>query len=394
MFGLNWVDLFIVLFLAAVIAKGLRIGVLSQLFFITGFFVSLFVCGWIFPHIIRFHDPTLRTTVNASLVLLTSLYAAMRGYDLGQKVHWSFRLGKLRKNQNFETAETALGVLPSLVAGLAFVWLAGVAIGRLPFVGLSNSVSDARIVQGLTNLLPSVPAVFAEFNRQIDPNAQPTLPAQPKPQASFNYDPESVQSANAKAAASIVRITSFSCGGIVAGSGFAIAPGLIATDAHVIAGSRRPIIKYNGKSYEGTPVYFDATLDLAVLKEQDLKVPSLHLAPKNIARNTTVAALGYPGGNYQARPGIVRDTRAITGANIYSLGNFSRGVYLVQAHVEYGNSGGPIVTQDGTAAGIIFSKATDVDNTAYALTSIHISDALHHVKKSSTRVSTGACMVN
>ncbi len=393
MFGLNWVDFFIMLFLAAVLAKGLRTGILSQLFFIAGFFVSLLVCGWVFPCVIRFHDPTIRTTVNASLVLLASLYAAMRGFDLGQKVHWSFRLGKLRKNRNFETAETALGALPSLVAGIIFVWLVGVAIGRLPFVGLSNSVNDARIVQGLTNILPPVPAVFAQFNRHINPNAPPVIALQPKPQAAFNYDPRAVQSADAKARASIVRITSFSCGGIVAGSGFVVAPGLIATDAHVIAGSKRPIIKYNGESYEGTPVYFDAMLDLAILKAQTLKTSPLHLAPKNIARNTTVATLGYPGGNYQASPGIVRDTRAITGANIYSLGNFSKGVYLVQTHVEYGNSGGPIVVQDGTVAGIVFSKATGVDDTAYALTSVHIIDALRHAQKSHTRVSTGACMV-
>jgi S1-C subfamily serine protease len=267
-------------------------------------------------------------------------------------------------------------------------------IGRLPFVGLSNSVNDARIIQTLTGKLPPAPAVFAEFNGHIDPNAQPYIFAQPKPQATFDYDPQVVQSAAARAELSIVRITSFSCGGIVAGSGFAVAPGLVATNAHVIAGSRRPIIKYNSNSYEGIPIYFDANLDLAILRVQGLGAPPLSLIPNNVSLNTTAAVLGYPGGNYRVEPGIIRDTRATAGTSIYDMGSFGRGIYVVQAQVDYGNSGGPIVTQSGKAAGIIFSKSTEVDDIAYALTSVHINDALRQAKTSHTRVGTGGCMVS
>jgi S1-C subfamily serine protease len=394
MFGFNWIDLIIVVCLGLAVAEGLRIGILSQLFVITGFFVTLFVAGWIFPHVVRFHDLTLRTMVNATLVLLTAAYGAVRSFDLGQDIHWSFRLGKLRKNRGLETAETVLGSLPGLVAGIVLVWLLGVMIGRLPFVGLSNSVNDARIVQQLTRRLPPVPAVFAQFDAHIDPNAQPYISIPSKPQTSFDYDPQAVQAASAKAAPSMVRITSFSCGGIVAGSGFVVAPGLIATDAHVIAGSQRPIVKYGGKSYEAVPVHFDATLDLAILRVRGLAAPPLALVPGNITLGTTVAVLGYPGGNYRAAPGIVRDTRATAGASIYSMGSFGRGVYLVQTHVDYGSSGGPIIMPDGRAAGIIFSKSVDADNVAYALTSVHINTALQRAKTSQRRVGTGACMVD
>jgi S1-C subfamily serine protease len=393
MLGFNWVDLIIVTLLTLAVAEGLRIGILSQLFVIAGFFITLFLSGWIFPHLVRFHDPTLRTTINTTLVLITSAYAAMRCFDLGQKIHWSFRFGSLRKDRKLETTETVLGALPSLLAGLVLVWLLGVAIGRLPFVGLSNSVNDARVVQLLTHTLPPVPAVFAEFNSHINPNAEPYVSTQLKPQASFAYDPQAVQTAATKGAPSVVRITSFSCGGIVPGSGFVIAPGLVATNAHVIAGSKRPIIKYNGSSYEGAPIYFDALLDLAILRVSGLHAPPLTLTSNNVQLNTTVAVLGYPGGNYQVTPGIIRDTRATAGTNIYNLGSFDRGIYLVQAQVDYGSSGGPIILASGQVAGIIFSKSTEVKDTAYALTSAHISNALKQVKVSHTRVSTGACMV-
>lgn len=394
MFGFNWIDLIIVVFLVLAVAEGLRIGILSQLFVIAGFFAGLFAFGWIFPHIVRFSDLTLRTTVNATLVLLAAAYAAVRSFDLGQSIHWSFRLGKLRGSRGWETTETVLGSLPGLAAGIVLVWLLGVMVGRLPLVGLSNSVNDARIMQELTRRLPPVPAVFAQFDAHIDPNAQPYVPIKPKPQASFKYDPQAVQAAAAKAAQSVVRITSFSCGGIVAGSGFAVGPGLVVTNAHVIAGSARPIVKYGGQSYEAVPVYFDAMLDLAIMRAKGLSASALPLVPGNVALGGTVAVLGYPGGNYRVTPGIVRDTRATAGASIYDMGSFGRGVYLVQARVDYGSSGGPIVMPDGRAAGIIFSKSVDVKDVAYALTSVHINDALRQARASHARVSTGACMVD
>jgi hypothetical protein len=76
------------------------------------------------------------------------------------------------------------------------------------------------------------------------------------------------------------------------------------------------------------------------------------------------------------------------------MGSFGRGVYLVQTHVDYGSSGGPIIMPDGRAAGIIFSKSVDADNVAYALTSVHINTALQRAKTSQRRVGTGACMVD
>jgi S1-C subfamily serine protease len=393
MLGFNWVDGIIVVVLAAIVAEGVRIGVLSQLFVILGFFVTLFVAGWIFPAIIRFHDPTLRTLVNGILVLLAAIYAAVRSFDAAQKIHWSFRFGKLVKDRKLRAAETALGALSGLAAGLILVWLLGVMVGRLPFEGLSNSANDARIVQQLIRTLPPVPAVFAAFDRHIDPNAQPYVAVQPKSQPSFNYAAADVQLAATKGSRSVVRITSFSCGGIVSGSGFVVGRELVATNAHVVAGSKRPIIKYDGSSYEGVPVYFDATLDVAILKVQGLQAPPLTLASSNVPLDTTAAVLGYPGGNYHVEPGIIRDTRATAGANIYSQGIFARGIYLVQATVAYGNSGGPVVLSNGQVAGMIFGASVDVPDMSYALTSVHINRALQRAQASHTRVGTGACMV-
>lgn len=393
MFGVNWVDLIIVVLLVLAVIEGMRIGLLSQLLSIAGFFAGLFLAGWLFPYVIRFDNPTLRTIVNATLVLLFALYTAVLGFDIAQKVHWSFRLGKLTGKPRLKRLENILGVVPGVVACLVVVWILGVTIGRLPLVGLSNSVSDAATVQLLTNNLPPSPAVFAVFNRKINPNAQPAVLAQSKPQPDFNYNAADVEQAVVVAKESVVRITSFSCGGIVGGSGFAVAPGLIATAAHVVAGSKRPIIKYRDISYEAKPVYFDAIFDLAVLQVAKLPTPALNLAKGDVPLDTTVAVIGYPDGNYGAAPGIIRDTRAIAVRSIYDQGSLSRGVYDVQTSALHGNSGGPVVLKNGQVAGVLFSTAPDVNNVAYALKPVYLADALKAVQKTSTRVSTGACLV-
>src|SRR5580765_1577962 len=126
MFGFNWVDVLVLALLLLAAIEGARIGVLSQLFLWVGFFVTLFVAGWLFPYLLPIHDPTIRSVINGTAVFLTAAYAGFRCLDVGQNVHWSFRLGVLRSRRSFKLLETVLGAVPGIVAGLVLVWLMGV----------------------------------------------------------------------------------------------------------------------------------------------------------------------------------------------------------------------------------------------------------------------------
>ncbi len=392
MFGFNWMDIIIVVLLLLAVVASVRIGLLTQMFVVVGFFGALFFCGWLFPHLLPIHDRTLRTIVNANLVLVAAIYAALRSFDLAQNIHWSFYGAKPGDRNIPRVVEAGFGALPGIIGSLLTIWLLAVMVGRLPFAGLSNSVNDARVVQVLTNVLPPVPAVFAEFNRQVDPNAQPYVFSRPRPQASFAYSATDVQLAAAQAAASVIRITSFSCGGLTTGSGFLVAPNLVATNAHVIAGAKRPIIKYNNTSYEGVPVLFDPSLDFAVMRVQNLNGRPLALAHDSVAIDTSVAVLGYPDGNYAVSPGLIRDEASVFGRNIYDLGHIGRDIYAVQTSVKPGSSGGPVVLPDGRVAGIIFSKSNALPDYGFALVSSHLVGELRRAETAYRRVSTGACI--
>lgn len=390
--GLNWIDGIILLLLAGAIAGSLKIGFLRLTLVIMAFFAALFFGGWLFPRLLPIQDPTWRTILNGNLVLLTAAYAAFKGYDLGRRFHWSLN------NTVWKVIEYRLGVVPGLAASLATIWLLSAMIGRLPLVGLSNSVNDALVVQALDYSLPPVPAVFAVFNSRVDPNKLPQLAMNTPPGTSFTPLPAAFESGANHAKNSVVRITGFGCGGVESGTGFVAAKNLVVTPAHVIAGVQRPIVKHTGHSYEAVPVLFDAYLDVAILRvrteHHTFTAPPLVFAKDGIKKGTTVAIAGYPGGNYTTTPGVLARDVAIEGRNIYGMGTLTRNVLEIQAIVASGSSGSPVVLADGSLAGMIYAKRANTDHYALALASDHLHEKVTQATTSHTRVNPGACLAN
>jgi len=382
----NWVDLISVLLLAGAVYAGLRIGLLRLLFMFGGFFGALFIGGWLFHKLLPIHDKTLLTIINGNLVLVFAIYAGFTGYDLGKRLHFSIG------GKGLKSVESLAGVVLSVGSALLFIWMAAAQLGTLPFAGLSNSASDAVMVQALNRHLPAVPAVFASFNHLIDPNASPKLFVKQVPSSSQGISPlPAAGPAVLQSGQSVVRITSFGCGGIANGSGFVVGPDLVATNAHVVAGVKRPIIKDGGRSLEGLPVYFDASLDFAVLRVDNLELKPLGLTGSAITAGTPVYAAGYPSSNYTLSSGVIRNILSLTGTNIYGIGRIGRDVYEIKVDVEPGNSGGPVILADGSVIGIIFAKSDQPPGYGYALPASSWAGTVQKAEKSYHRVSTGTC---
>ncbi len=386
MAGFNWIDIVAIMLLALAVYIGLRVGFFTLVLIFGGFFGGLFLGGWIFPHLIPIHDQTLLTLICSNLVLIFAAYAAIRGFDAGKYIHVS--LGKA----NTRYLEAAAGVVVSVFSMLLVIWLTAAMLGRLPFAGLSNSANDAVIVQTLDRQLPPVPSIFARVDRLIDPNSPPHVYVKALPTSSLGISPLPPTNTSVKQAGnSVVRVTSFGCGSIVTGSGFAVAPNLVITDAHVIAGVKRPIIKLGTQSYETTPVLFNPSLDLAVLRVSNLKLRPLPVTASDERVGTQVYAAGFPKGNYALTGGIIRNDLPVYGPNIYGTGTFGRNIYEIEIKVNEGSSGSPVLLANGQVAGIIFAKSDLNNNYGYALTSSEFVDQIAQAKKSYKRVGTGAC---
>jgi S1-C subfamily serine protease len=102
--------------------------------------------------------------------------------------------------------------------------------------------------------------------------------------------------------------------------------------------------------------------------------------------------LGYPlDGPYDAQGARVRDRREITGPDIYESGEVTREVYTLRGLVRSGNSGGPVVSPDGTVLGVIFAAAKDDPQLGFAVTADEAAAVAVAGRQRTTPTSTGDC---
>jgi len=102
--------------------------------------------------------------------------------------------------------------------------------------------------------------------------------------------------------------------------------------------------------------------------------------------------VGYPeDGPFTVRSARVRAMRTVSGANIYGNGNVNREVYLIRALVQSGNSGGPLLTADGSVLGIVFATDLRSSDTGYVLTAGEIATDVNAGLSDTAAVGTGGC---
>ena len=191
---------------------------------------------------------------------------------------------------------------------------------------------------------------------------EPNLPsAQPLP---ASIDTPGVT----RAEQSVVKVSSLGCGGIVTGSGYPIGNGFVVTNAHVVSGTTsHSIITPGNATLRASVVYFDPDRDVAVLRVADYNAPALVVGPAGAG--TQGAVIGYPGGGAEKVVAAVVDgSVAAQGYDLYHQHLVTRQIYVIQATVRPGNSGGPLVDLQGRVLGMVFATSASDPNQAYALT--------------------------
>jgi S1-C subfamily serine protease len=131
---------------------------------------------------------------------------------------------------------------------------------------------------------------------------------------------------------------------------------------------------------------------LAILKTHNLSGSPLTVADTTVKNGTQSAVLGYPGGgNFTPSPAVVMEEFIATGRNIYDQGNTDRNVYEIKATVIPGNSGGPLITTNGTVIGIVFAESTTYNQVGYALATPQVLSEIHQAETRNQVVTTGSC---
>jgi S1-C subfamily serine protease len=188
-----------------------------------------------------------------------------------------------------------------------------------------------------------------------------------------------------------------SCSRQLEGTGFVIAPELVMTNAHVVAGTDETsveVVNSKGRTREMTAavISYDPTVDLAVLYVRGLQAPALSFASDAAGAGQDAIVLGYPlDGPFTPTSAKVRDRIQLRGPNIYDDGEVTREVYTVRAVVRSGNSGGPMIRPDGKVLGVVFGAALDDSETGFVLSAAQVAPTLQKAPTLTKPVDTGSC---
>jgi S1-C subfamily serine protease len=135
------------------------------------------------------------------------------------------------------------------------------------------------------------------------------------------------------------------------------APGLVVTNAHVVAGETDPTIQIGGNP-PGLPVQvvdFDPHDDIAVLRAPGLNARPLPLVGSP-AHGTPAGIVGYPlDGPLDIQPGRIAQAETATTQDAYGNGPVRRSILPLRGLVRPGNSGGPLVDAGGGVLGTVFA---------------------------------------
>jgi S1-C subfamily serine protease len=251
----------------------------------------------------------------------------------------------------------ALGALLSAALGLAIAWiLAAVVLQASSTPQLRADIQHSAILSELNQLLPPTgPILNVLASLDPLPSISGPLPAVPAPPAAIAHDP-----GVRVASRSVVRVLGTACGLAIEGSGWVVAPGLVITNAHVVAGEHDTTVEVGGHEPEMSAyaIAFDPTDDLAVLRVPGLSLPALTLVAKPPAGRGG-AVLGYPeNGSFDAQPGRIGTTQRIVTDDAYGRGPVSRLLTPLRGLVRPGNSGGPLVDRDGRVLTTVFASTT------------------------------------
>lgn len=387
----NLVDALIVVVVVLAAVHGVRRGFLLQVFSFGGFWLGV-VLGVLLaaPVLGLLHSTLTRAVVAILLIFGLGVLVGIVGQIAGERLSAAFR------RHHLGPADAVAGAAVAVVAALFTVWLAGSILATSRFTALNSAVQDSSILRALDKTLPPLPDLFSRVQSFLSGQGFPTVFAglAPFPATPVAVPPPAQTAAiAAPAKGSVVKILGEACGYEIEGSAFVVAPGLVATNAHVVAGEQQTEVVTSSGTYRGTVVYYDPSYDMALVRTSAPLGPPLVLDTGTVARGTAAAVIGYPeGGPLTVNPAGVAATLVAEGRDIYGGGLVVRSIYEIDAQVRPGNSGGPLVIQGGEVIGMVFSRSTVDPGVGYALTASGVEQRVQQASGAVNAVSTGACV--
>jgi S1-C subfamily serine protease len=384
----NAFDLLVLLGIALAAVAGYRIGLVTRALSWVGLLAGLIVAARMLPLVLDRVESS--QPGNRLLIALAVLLGgALGGQALGLAVGG-------RASSALPTSSRPLDRAAGAVVGgggvLVAVWLLLPAMADVQG-SAASLVRDSSIARAIHDVAPEPPDAVAALRDLVDESGIPRVfddlrraPDTGPPPAASGIAPDILQ----RAAASSVRVEGEACGKLQEGSGWVAAPGIVVTNAHVVAGEDETVVFPEGSDeLDATVVAFDASRDLAVLAVPELERPPLPLVDSD--RCAIGAVLGHPGGGpLEVSPFEVVDQLRAQGRDLYDEQATLRSVLVLASDLAPGDSGAALVDPTGSVVGVAFAIAPDRSGTAYALDPDEVRSVLS--TRSQGAVDSGPCL--
>lgn len=392
----NVLDLVLVVLLLLFAVSGYRQGFIVGVMSFAGFIGGGVLAALAAPPLIQ--EYVAKASQQALLAIAVVFLCAAMGQFLASYI------GALVRNRvtwnSARVIDAIGGSLVSVVSVLLVAWLIGSAVANSALPVVTGQVQQSRVLHEVDRLIPDVAHMwFSAFRKIVDQSAFPQVfsglgtgePAEVEPP-----DPEVLATPELREASeSVIKVlgTAPECQRRVEGTGFVYDDGRVMTNAHVVAGvtENLRVVTRSGQQLTATVVVYDAQQDIAVLEVSELDLEPLDFDTEAAKGDDAVIA-GFPRNDgFTVVPARVRAEQTAQGPDFYHSEQVSRDIYQVRATVRPGNSGGPLLSQDGTVYGVVFAAATNEDETGYVLTAEEVAENAEEGAMASDPVSTQSC---
>lgn len=388
------VDIVIVLLALLFAINGYRQGFIVGALGFAGFFGGALLGVQLAPLVIELVSaPLARVVIALAIVFGIAVFGQWAASTLG------IRLRKKLKHDGIQRFDEFGGALISIIAVLLVAWMVAAPLASSSLPGVASAVRNSTIVGAIDDNMPEpVQGVYDSLRTSVNTNGFPEVFSGLDPtqvQAVDPPDPELASSPVVQdAQQSVLKILGEApqCDRHIEGSGFVFDDELVMTNAHVLAGTESAAVETLDGQLDARVVVFDDKRDLAVLYVPGLTVPPMPTEEEAAKPGEDTIVLGYPGGGpYTATPSRVREERTVNGPDIYSESNVSRDVYSLRAEVRSGNSGGPLLSGDGSVYGVVFAAAVDDPETGYAVSMEEAQPVMDEGRDTTSSVGTKEC---